>query len=244
MSIKEFLGFKIGNVGSTIPHPEILGEGEPISPLSTPKAKVAQCIDEHPKTEKPLPLRALLTRRVIIAAGNYASLSLVDISFRAIQPLFFSTPIHLGGLGLPPSTIGNIMSIFGILNGVFQIFFFARINDRWGSKRVFFWGVASGIPVFASFPIINYLARHNGYSTAVWIAVGFQIVISIASSLSFGQYFYFALFQVTLPLTLVSLPPQALSSFSLSTRHPIGPLSAQPTVYARSVHHLFTPSLL
>jgi len=135
------------------------------------------------------------------------------------------------------------MSIFGVLNGVFQIFFFARINDHWGSKRVFFWGVASGIPVFASFPVINYLARHNGYSTTVWIAVGFQIVISIASGLSFGQYFYFARFRVALPLTLFLLS-QALSSFSLSTHRPIGPLSEQPTVYARSVHHLFTPSLL
>ena len=223
MPIKEFLGFKIGNVGST-QYPEILGEGEPISPLST-----AQHIDELPKIEKPLPLRALLTRRVIIAVGNYASLSLVDISFRATQPLFLSTPIHLGGLGLPPSTIGNLLAIFGVLNGVFQIFFFARINDHWGSKRVFFWGVASGIPIFASFPVINYLARHNGYSTMVWIAVGFQIVISIGLGLSFGQYFYFVLFRVALPLTL-SLLPQALSSFSSSTHRPIGPLSEQPTV--------------
>jgi MFS family permease len=210
--------------------PEILGEGEPISPLSTPKAKVAQRIDELPKAEKLLPLRALLTRRVIIAAGNYASLSLVDISFRAIQPLFLSTPIHLGGLGLPPSTIGYLMSIFGVLNGVFQVLFFARINDRWGPKRVFFWGIASGIPVFASFPVINYLARHNGYSTTVWIAVGFQIVIPIALSVSYGQYFYFVLFRVALPLTLSLPPPQALSSFSLPMHHPIGPLSEQPTV--------------
>ena len=224
MSIKEFLGFKIGNVGSTTQHPENLGEGEPISPLST-----AQHIDERPKTEKPLPLRALLTRKVIIAVGNYASLSLVDISLRAIQPVFLSTPIHLGGLGLPPSTIGNLLAIFGILNGVFQIFFFARINDRWGPKRVFFWGAASGIPVFASFPVINYLARHNGYCTTVWIVVGFQIVISIALSLSFGQYFCFVLFRVALALTL-SLPSQALASFSLSTRHPIGPLLERPTV--------------
>ena len=230
MPIKEFLGFKVEKVGSTTQHPEILGEGELITPLSAPRR-----IDELPKTEKPLPLRALLTRRVIIAAGNYASLSLVDISFRAIQPLFLSTPIHLGGLGLPPSTIGNILSIFGVLNGVFQIFFFARINDRWGSKRVFFSGVASGIPVFALFPVINYLARHNGYSTTVWIAVGFQIVISIALSLSFGPYFYFVLFWVALPLTKLLSLPQVLSSFSLPTHHPIEPLSEQPTVYVRSV---------
>jgi hypothetical protein len=175
--MKEFLGFKKEAVELTA-QPDIPGAGTPI----------AQPIEGLPEAEKPLPLRALLTRRVIIAAGNYASLSLVDISFRAIQPLFLSTPIHLGGLGLPPSTIGTLLSIFGVFNGVFQVFFFAQMNDRWGSKRVFFWGIASGIPAFALFPVINYLARHQGYSIMVWIAVGFQIVLSIILCLSFGEH--------------------------------------------------------
>ncbi|KAF5309478.1 hypothetical protein D9619_012411 [Psilocybe cf. subviscida] len=141
--------------------------------------------------EKPLPLRSLLTRRVIIATGNTATLSLVDISFRAIQPLFLSTPVHLGGLGLPPSTIGNLLSIFGILNGVFQAFFFAKIADRWGTKRVFIAGLTSALPAFASFPVINQLARTQGYSLMVWTVVGFQIVMSVALSLSFGAVFIF-----------------------------------------------------
>ena len=169
-------------------------------PLSTPIVQVARRIDELPKTEQPLPFRELLTRQVIIAAGNYASLSLVDISYRAIQPLFLSTPIHLGGLGLPPSTIGNILSTFGVLNGVFQVLFFARINDRWGSKRVFSLGIASSVPMFASFPIINFLARHHGYSMAVWMAVGFQIVMSAVLCFSYGQYCYLVLFQLYLTL--------------------------------------------
>ena len=173
--IKEFLGFKKKTVESTA-QPEIPEE----------EAPAAQRIEGPPEVGKPLPLRALLTRRVIIAAGNYASLSLVDISFRAIQPLFLSTPIHLGGLGLPPATIGKLLSIYGILNGVFQVFFFARITDRLGSKTVFLGGIASGIPAFALFPIINYLARHQGYSIVVWIAVGFQIMVSIILTFCYG----------------------------------------------------------
>jgi hypothetical protein len=35
--------------------------------------------------EQAVPLRGLMTRRVIVAAANYAFLSLVDIAFRAIQ---------------------------------------------------------------------------------------------------------------------------------------------------------------
>ncbi|KAG5728200.1 hypothetical protein E4T56_gene19067 [Termitomyces sp. T112] len=34
------------------------------------------------------------------------------MTFRTIQPLFLSTPIPLGGLGLPPSMIGQILSAY------------------------------------------------------------------------------------------------------------------------------------
>lgn len=200
MKVSEFLGFKKGKTA------QIDGdEDDPAAPLGgtvqsplrgpIPAAEQECCTENAPASddfarvldEKPLALRSLLTRPVIIAASNYATLSLVDISFRAIQPLFFSTPINLGGLGLPPSSIGNILSIFGVLNGVFQVFFFARLNERWGSKRVFIAGIISALPVFITFPVINYLARTQGYSPAVWIVVGLQIVASVAISVSYGE---------------------------------------------------------
>src|SRR5579859_7160235 len=75
--------------------------------------------------QEPVGFRALLrTRGVLVASLNYSFLSLVDISTRAILPLFFSTPIHLGGLGLDPAMIGAIMSVCGILNGFMQVIFF------------------------------------------------------------------------------------------------------------------------
>jgi len=190
-------------------------------------------IDEE-IVEKPPPLRAILTPQVLISATNYATLSLVEIAFRAIQPLFFSTPIHLGGLGLPPSTIGNILAIFGVLSGVFQACFFAQIHDRYGSKNVFMWGVASAIPAFASFPVINLLARWNGYSIAVWLVVGFQIVISLALSMAYSAIFIFivaaspnraslgatnGLSQVMVSITRAIGPAIATSMFSLSMEH-------------------------
>jgi len=73
---------------------------------------------------------------VLIAVGNYASASLLDMAFRAIQPLFFSTPIALGGLGLSPATIGTILAIYSAVNGPFHFFFFAKMHERWGPKKV------------------------------------------------------------------------------------------------------------
>jgi hypothetical protein len=178
--LSEYLGLKKEKLPAASAGPEITEVGSPVK--STP------IVVEHVAEEaKPLSLRALLTRRVVIAAGNYAALSLVDIAFRAVQPLFFSTPIEMGGLGLPPPTIGNILSVFGVLNGLFQVFFFAWINDRYGSKKLFIAGMTSAIPVFAMFPLMNHIARAQGYSTLLWAVVLLQIVTSIAISLSYGE---------------------------------------------------------
>lgn len=123
----------------------------------------------------------------MIAATNYASLSLVDMSFKAVQPLFLSTPIHLGGLGLPPPTIGTILSCYGVLNGILCIFFFAKIHDRWGTKNVFMAGIASAIPVFATFPILNAMAKSQGLSTMVWVGIAVQVVLAVFWGLSYGE---------------------------------------------------------
>ncbi|RXW25538.1 hypothetical protein EST38_g331 [Candolleomyces aberdarensis] len=143
------------------------------------------------KEETPGSLRSLLTPRVVVAATNYAFLSLVDIAFRAIQPVFFSTPIELGGLGLDPARIGSILSISGILNGCFQVFFFAAINNRLGSKRTFIMGIASAVPLFVCYPLMSVVAQREGLSSLVWVLVLAQIVFSIGISLSYGSIFIF-----------------------------------------------------
>ena len=125
---------------------------------------------------------------VLIAALNYACLALVDICSRAIQPTFYSTPIELGGLGLPPHHIGKILSLYGILNGFLQIFFFAQTQARFGPKNVYTAGIASSLLVFVSFPVINSLARTSGPNDwLVWFAVAFQVVVSIFINFSYGE---------------------------------------------------------
>lgn len=49
-------------------------------------------------------------------------------------------------------------------------------------------GIAAALPLFFSFPIINYLARTQGFTPTLWIAVGIQIVLSIMPSLSYGAW--------------------------------------------------------
>jgi hypothetical protein len=147
------------------------------------------------KSDKPLPVstHALLkNRRIIIAVASYAVAAFLDITFRVIQPIFFATPIALGGLGLPPRVIGNILATFGIINGLFQVFFFAKIHDTWLSKKTYVVGIICLFPAFACFPAMSLLAQKQGLIPAVWVLVAIQLLSFTGLSLSFGQSLLFS----------------------------------------------------
>ncbi|OAX37241.1 MFS multidrug-resistance DHA1 sub-family [Rhizopogon vinicolor AM-OR11-026] len=153
----------------------------PVTPPDTAQRSVVE----------PLPLRSLLIPRVIIAAGNYAAVSLLDIALRVVQTLFFATPLELGGLGLDPLRIGNILAIFGVMNGLFQVFFFAGLHDRFGSKIIYSTAMAATIPIIVSFPILNAVARVQGLSVAVWSIVGLQVALLVILQLAYSSVFIY-----------------------------------------------------
>jgi len=124
---------------------------------------------------------------VLLSVTNYATLSLVEISFRAIQPLFLSTPINSGGLGLDAPSIGKVLACLGILNGIFQVTCFARAHAICGTKRLFVGGLCCAVPVFALFPVMNAIARVYGVGLAVYSVVALQIVFSLVWNSCFGR---------------------------------------------------------
>jgi len=127
---------------------------------------------------------SLQRRQVLLSVTNYAALPLVDISHRAIRPLFLSTPISDGGLGLDPPSIGKDLAWFGILTGIFQVVCFARAHALCGTKIS---GLCCAVPVFALFPVINAVAHVYGVGLAVYSAVALQIVFSLGLSPCLGR---------------------------------------------------------
>lgn len=160
---------------------------------ANPKAEKAdpeqEASEEVPKPveDGPLPLRKLLVWPVIVSVANYGTLAFLEIAFWAIQPLFLSTPIEFGGLGQTPASIGLILGLSGMGNGIFQALFFAKIVRRWGTKRTFIVGLSSLIVMFILFPIINMIARQSGTSTLVWVLVSIQAFITFLVELSYGE---------------------------------------------------------
>ena len=70
---------------------------------------------------KPLPLRSLLTRPVLITVANNAMLSFLDMASEALIPLVWSAPVESGGLSFSPVSIGFWMSVYGCMSSVFTL---------------------------------------------------------------------------------------------------------------------------
>ncbi|KAH9953207.1 major facilitator superfamily domain-containing protein [Lactifluus volemus] len=151
-------------------------------------------IPESDNAERPYPLRRLMTRRVVVLAViNYGTLSLVDISYRAIQPLFFSTPVN------------KILACSGILNIVFQFTCFARAHALWGTKSFF----------YVLFPVMNALARAYGVGRVVYSAVAFKLLLVVVV--------YFHLYFCCIPNRASLGATNGLAQLLVSIMRAIGP---------------------
>jgi len=185
--------------------------------------------EAHPDhTQEPVPpLRAILTGPVVLCVANYFWISFLDIALRALQPLFFATPISLGGLGMSPAMIGLCLGILGSLDAVAQGLFFAKILRRLGLKRLYLISLFCFIPLSATFPVINHFAWELGLSSTVWAFILLQFMFSCVADMSYGCVFLY--------ITSSTQNPRALG-----TVHGIGQTTAS---FARAVGPAISTSL-
>ena len=163
----------------------------PESGLSSSTCTSSAAICANKDNDSSPPLHTIFTRPVILSIANYAALALFHISFLTLAPLFLSTPIALGGLGLRPPAIGAILSTIEILNGFIQVLFFERAVAAWGPKRVFQLGLSAFVPMYAFYPLMNLYARAHGRTWVVWGMVGVQNVPTCVMDMAFGAILLF-----------------------------------------------------
>ncbi|KAH9939493.1 MFS general substrate transporter [Amylocystis lapponica] len=185
-------------------------------------------------SEEPATLRSLMVWPVLLSVANYGSLALLDIAYRALQPLFYATPIALGGLGMNPASIGVVLGMFGLMNGCFQVCFFAPIVRRWGPKRVFMAGIAAFLPLFAMFPLINTLAKQGGRTPCVWAAVGVQLAFSVIMDMSYGCTMIFVTSSAPNKRSLGAT--NGIAQLVAAVLRAVGPASAT-SLFALSLEH-------
>ncbi|KAG1786377.1 major facilitator superfamily domain-containing protein [Suillus plorans] len=134
---------------------------------------------------RPLPLRALLTPKVLSVIASYATMDLFQKGFNSVLPVFYATPIQLGGLSLDPPRIGALLAASDVIHGIFRLLFYTQLHDRFGARAIFITGVSSGIPIVILFPVTSALARAYGIGMAVWLCVVVQLALKTSLVLCF-----------------------------------------------------------
>lgn len=187
------------------------------------------------KSMADMPMRSLLTPTIVIPIANYSMISILDISLRTLMPLFFSTPTHLGGLGLSPSSIGLWLALFGIADGLLQVLFFAKIVDWIGPKRLFCVAALCFAPVMLVFPIMSWLVHTRGIvDHAITFALLVQLVLTVIWGMAFGSIFMFI--TASAPAKNVLGAINGLGQTSASVARAIGPALAT-SLFAFSKEH-------
>ncbi|KAG1740051.1 MFS general substrate transporter [Suillus lakei] len=184
-----------------------------------------------------IPMRSLLTPTIVIPIANYTMVSILDISLRTLMPLFFSTPMYLGGLGLAPSSIGLWLALFGIVGGLLQALFFAKIVDWIGPKRLFCVAVSCFPPVMLVFPIMSWLVQARGIvdHTITFALLG-QLALTTIWGMTYGAIFMFI--TASAPAKNVLGAIHGLGQTAGSVARAIGPALATSLFAFSKEHHL------
>ncbi|KAI9443957.1 MFS general substrate transporter [Lactarius indigo] len=127
--------------------------------------------------DKPLPLRSVLTKPVVVTVANYGMTALLSTVAVTYIPLVWSTPVENGGLNLSPASIGLGLSVYGGMDGIFQFTFFSRFVSRFGLRRVFVLSIVACAVTYALFPFENLVmvVGGGGPNLAVWLLMILQM---------------------------------------------------------------------
>ncbi|KAG0699250.1 major facilitator superfamily domain-containing protein [Suillus ampliporus] len=198
------------------------------------KSIEASDIPENVVEDSPVSIRSLFVPSVLIPIANYGCVATLEIALCALQPLFYSTPIELGGLGFDPVTIGFWMGAFGIVNGVLQTMIFAPLVNKFGLKAVFQFCEACFIPIFALFPITNIIARQYGINWLVWLSLTCSLTLAIFMDMTFSCILMFITAAAPDKRSLGAT--NGLAQMTASIVRAIGPVMST-SMFAYSVQH-------
>ncbi|KAH9039485.1 MFS general substrate transporter [Lactarius deliciosus] len=127
------------------------------------------------ESDKPLPLRSVLTRPAVVTIANYALFAMLSAVAAVYIPLVWSTPVEYGGLDLDPASIGLGLSVYGGMGGFFQFVFFPHFVSRFGLRRVFILSIASCAVIYTLFPFENVVVAYGGPNFIVWLLIILQM---------------------------------------------------------------------
>jgi hypothetical protein len=133
------------------------------------------------KKQGPPPIKSVLDRRLAISIINYALLAFVDQTLSVLVPLVYSSKPSLGGLNFSSFTIGIVLGVWGVVNGLFNICFVPSLIRRFGIKRLFIVATISMLVSMLMFIGINTVGQQAPNDDAIvggkaWAVIVVQLL--------------------------------------------------------------------
>ncbi|WVR06007.1 hypothetical protein IAU60_003035 [Kwoniella sp. DSM 27419] len=128
--------------------------------------------------DNPMPVRSILTKKMISMLAVFGWTVTVVFSQQALFPLYLFTPVPIGGQSKTPPQIAEFGAANGLFQGFWLLFVMPRLDRRLGTRRTFNL-VAFLFPFFTLLPIVaNAFARSNHYVAS---QVVLALYVSVAS---------------------------------------------------------------
>ncbi|CAK7274634.1 hypothetical protein SEPCBS57363_006264 [Sporothrix epigloea] len=154
-----------------------------------PATDLAEAADDEDlnKSSPPAPSAWALIQApgVSIVLYVYAHVMLLAFSYTALVPVFWFTPVSLGGLGFTPGQIAGMMGLAGASQALWLLLVFPPLHHRVGTNGVMRL-CANAYPVFmAVSPLASLLLRVWDARTLFWVFLPPVLVIGSGVSMCF-----------------------------------------------------------
>jgi MFS family permease len=140
-----------------------------------------------------------------LALYAFGHVSLLAFIYTAIVPVFWYTPVRLGGYGLSPLQISLLMGLNGLAQAVWILLVFPPLQHRVGTTGVLKLCAVAWPVFFAISPLFALLLK-SGNETAFWSMAPLAQVIGCGISMSFTA--------TQLAINDVSPTPQVLGTLN------------------------------
>jgi hypothetical protein len=120
---------------------------------------------------------------------NYVSLSFLDMGHFVLLPLFYSTSIPSGGLGLDPYKIGIALGTIGFVNAIVQARFLGPLIRKFGARKFYIICFPGLFGCYTLYPIMRYFTQRFGrVNNLVIVFMIVQLSFQMLVSASYGIY--------------------------------------------------------
>ncbi|KAK6342279.1 hypothetical protein TWF730_001755 [Orbilia blumenaviensis] len=136
---------------------------------------------------------------------TFQHISLLAFAYTAVVPVFWYTPVALGGLGFSPVKISAFMGLNGLSQAAWLLLIFPSLHRRIGTNGVLR-VCATAYPVFLAIPPLLNLLLRKGFLTIFWISAPVLMALGCGVAMSFTA--------IQLALNDVAPSPQILGTLN------------------------------